>query len=55
MKMIMSSIVGMIRLLFIVFAIATPCFILVIPLWILGVKKPWLKMTNFFDELINVD
>ena len=51
----MSSIVGMIRLLFIVFAIAVPCFILVIPLWILGVKKPWLKMTNFFDELINVD
>ena len=31
--------------------IAIPCYILVLPFWLLGIKKPWQKMTRLFDEL----
>tara|TARA_R110002167_G_scaffold337103_1_gene544525 strand:- start:119 stop:310 length:192 start_codon:yes stop_codon:yes gene_type:complete len=33
------------------FIIAIPCYFLVLPFWLLGIKNPWQKMTRLFDEL----
>ena len=33
------------------FIIAIPCYFLVLPFSLLGIKKPWQKMTRLFDEL----
>ena len=31
--------------------IAIPCYFLVLPFRLLGIKNPWQKMTRLFDEL----
>ena len=33
------------------FIIAIPCYFLVLPFWLLGIKNAWKKMTRLFDEL----
>ena len=33
------------------FIIAIPCYFLVLPFWLLGIKNTWKKMTRLFDEL----
>lgn len=37
--------------LFLTIIIAMPCYLLVIPFWLLGVEDPWDKMSRLFDEL----
>jgi hypothetical protein len=33
------------------FIISIPCYFLVLPFWLLGIKNPWQKMTKLFYEL----